>query len=80
MQPQGAKTAAQEEEELPKREQPPRPPPYRSAPVLRAYNETFSDCFGNVQRTSPGGPGPSPGPAPAQYEQWWAVFSVDACS
>ena len=58
-----------EEEELPQREQPPRPPPYRSAPVLRPYNTTFSDCFGNVQRTSQDGQGPTPAP----YGQWWAL-------
>ena len=48
-----AKTVVrQEDKELLRRERPPRPPPYRSAPVLRPYNQTFSECFGNVQRTS----------------------------
>ena len=42
------------------RELPPRPPPYRSAPVLRPYTETFSNCFGNVQRNAPASSGPTP--------------------
>ena len=47
----------------PQRELPPRAPHYRAAPTLRAYNETFADNFGNVQRTSHVGFGPAPAAA-----------------
>lgn len=72
VQVEGAKPVGLEEEELPRRELPPRPPPYRAAPVLRPYNETFADCFGSVQRTAHDRPSPALAPAPSG--QWWAAF------